>query len=379
LVPIDVEDDVHPGNQGIATDGGDEILYFDQLVVGQLYWLCIQNANAQPGICNLTLGYLKGSQPDIGPYTNYTGVYNNNCSNFKAAYRPNAYQYTVKRHADNNLSSAVNWSYTIPNTGTTASTVCQLGRILPANLSGTQQTFYVSVDVQYNMKDAFGNVENIYGRPNLLLPVGLNSEADLFVRSTDQCPVNKSISGAIATNRSVCGTGQYNWNFTLVYPQAGLPINLNGSMGGSRIMNMAAVTGMANGQRYDVKVRSKHVDGISITQYGSTKCVKTLGAAGMDLEASEPMSIISSASSQIALYPNPNNGNSVWVNIQGMEGTLKMELLDAMGRLLQSTTAISEGSITKEINFTQPLSSGLYELRVNNGKESKSVRMIVGR
>ena len=378
MVPLDQEDDVHPGSQGLASDGGDEVLYYDQLVQGQQYWLCVQNNNNLPGTCVLTISYLKGSQPDIGPYTNYTGVYNTNCSNFKAAYRPNAFQYTVKRHASNTLSSAVEWSYTIPNTSpTTTTTICQLGRILPANLSGVVKTSYVSVDVYYKMKDAFGNQENVYANGNVMSSVGQNPEADLFTRTIDQCPVNKSITSSIATNRSVCGTDQYNWHFTMVYPQAGLPMSLDGPLGGSRIMALANITGIANGQRYDVKVRSKHTDGFSLTDYGSIKCMRTLGAAGMLMEDAERFS--ATEVDGVKLYPNPNNGKAITLNITGMDGNIMISIWDATGRLLQSTTGYSEGNLIKELEFAQTLSSGLYEVRVSNGRDQKVARMMVGK
>jgi len=66
LIPIATENDVHPASLGISTDGGNEILYYDQLVVGQTYYICVRNNNSTPGSCILTISYLKGSQADIG-------------------------------------------------------------------------------------------------------------------------------------------------------------------------------------------------------------------------------------------------------------------------------------------------------------------------
>jgi hypothetical protein len=377
MVPIDTEDDVHLNAMGISTDGGNEILYYDQLVIGQTYYVCVRNNNMTPGVCTLTISYLRGSQADIGAYTSYTGIYSNTCLNFKASFRPNAFQYVVNRYTSNSISSNVAWSYSIPNTGTTTTTVCQLGRILPANLSGSVQTYYVGVDVMYSMKDAFGNVESVYGRANVVLPVGLNSETDLYVRTTDQCPINKSVTSALATNRSICGTNQYNWNFTMVYPQSGLPVSVDGALGGSRIISMSAVTGMANGQRYDVRIRTKHIDGVSLSAYGSIKCMRTIGAAGMVLASEEALT--ATKTEGLELYPNPNRGDEVRLQVTNMEGVVKIEVLDAMGRLLQSTTGYSDGNITSTLTFETTLANGLYEVRVSNGKQQRVVRMVVGR
>jgi hypothetical protein len=319
-----------------------------------------------------------GSHTDIGSYTNNTGVYSNTCEIFKAKYRPNAFQYTANRHISSELESLVDWSYTLPQGPTsTPTTLCQLGKLLPPNLTGQLQTYYVSVDVYYSMKDAFGNTEEVYANGNMISPIGLNSEADLFLRSLDQCPVFKSVTSSFGTNRSVCGIEQYQWNFAMVYPQLGLPIMVNGAMGGARILGMSAILGIANGQRYDVKIRSKHVDGVSLSAYGSIKCMRTIGAAGMVLASEEALTVTKTEG--LELYPNPNRGDEVMLQVTNMEGALKIEVLDAMGRLLQSTTGYSDGNITSTLSFEKALSSGLYEVRVSNGKEQRVLRMVVGR
>jgi hypothetical protein len=81
----------------------------------------------------------------------------------------------------------------------------------------------------------------------------------------------------------------------------------------------------------------------------------------------------------VQLFPNPNAGDEMMLSITGMEGEINIELFDAMGRWLQSTTSYSEGHITPTLSFEQALSSGLYEVRVSNGKEQRVVRMVVGR
>jgi hypothetical protein len=105
--------------------------------------------------------------------------------------------------------------------------------------------------------------------------------------------------------------------------------------------------------------------------------MRTIGAAGMVLASEEALTVTKTEG--LELYPNPNRGDEVRLQVTNMEGVLNIEVLDAMGRLLQSTTGYSDGNITSTLSFEKALSSGLYEVRVSNGKEQRVVRMVVGR
>ncbi len=384
-IPLMTEDDVHPGAVGsLNADGGSEILYFDQLNVGSTYYICIQNTNAVVGTGLLTISYLYGSSPDIMPYTSYTGVYTNTCQNFKARFRPNAFQYTVKRWTNNNLSGSPEWIYAIPsasNASGVASTICQLGRIASANLTGVTQNLNISVDVTYQLKDAFGNNNWIVGRANTVGVFGLASEQDLFVRPSDQCPVFKNpLFGAVATNRSVCGSKSYDWRFAMQAPVVSLPTVVSGPIGGSRVLSLAYVSNISNGQRYDVQVRSNHTDNVSSTAWGSAKCVRTMGSAGMPLlEADETPIERSFNGVTSSIYPNPNSGNDFVLNVNGMEGSLNVRITDATGKLIQLDQFHVDGALSTEINFNQPLSSGMYLVELSNGLQRQTLRMVVNR
>jgi hypothetical protein len=95
---------------------------------------------------------------------------------------------------------------------------------------------------------------------------------------------------------------------------------------------MTSISGMANGQRYDMKVSAQHLDGMSTSGFGSTQCLRTTGVAGMELNNNSYSESLSMEG--IQLYPNPNNGSEVLLYISNMEGSLQIEVFDAMGRLL---------------------------------------------
>jgi hypothetical protein len=379
LQPIVTENDVHPGDVGtLNADGGSETLLYGNLVVGQVYYICVRNNNNTPGTCGLMISYLRGSQADIGPYTGGTGVYNNTCSNFKAAFRANASGYTVKRWTSTTITGTPSWVFAIPS-----GTICQLGRILPANMTGTPVTHYVTVDVAYNLPDAYGTLTPITANGTVASPVGLNSEAAVTVRAADQCTLGfkSATTGSIATDRSVCGTDRYNWQFTQVFPLTGLPLSFNGGAGATRIFPLSTVTGIANGQRYNVKVRSIHVDGVSMSAFGATPaCVKTIGAAGMATEnTNETYAQSINGDVVTSIFPNPNNGQSVNLSVVGMEGELQVRIVDATGRMVYANRYIVEGSINTSIDFGQTLAGGVYMVEMIQNGDMQTMRMVVNR
>lgn len=375
LIALATENDVHPGNVGtLNADGGSEILYYSNLTVGQEYYVLVRNNNSTTGTASLRVAYIRGGAMDIAVYTNNTNNYTNNCQNFKVAFRTGAVNYTINRWTSADYSGVPDYTYTIP-TGT----VVQLGRVFPANFTGASQTKYVTVDVAYSLADAFGNMNDFTVSGTTLGTFTMSAEAALQVRTSDQCPVFKSAAGSVATNRGVCGVRNYNWEFTQVLPSAGLPMSIDGAVNASRIIGMSAVTGIANGQKYDVKVRAKHMDNASYTAFNSTaNCVQTIGFAGMPLEQSAMTSeSVQMAGASFTAYPNPNAGSEIVIYANDFEGNLNVQILDASGRMIQNSNWTVEGNGSKTINFNESLASGMYTIRLNNGSQTQAIKFVV--
>jgi hypothetical protein len=385
LIPLAVENDVHPGAQGAATDGGSETLLFDGLTAGDNYSVCVRNNNSTPGTVSMRIAFLRGSQTDINVYTNNTGIFANTCQNFKAKFRSGASGYTVKRfnvEANASNGSVADWSFAIPAgaSATVASTVCQLGKIVAPNLGTSNSTYYVTVDAHYNLPDAFGTLTPITANGTIVGPMTLAPEAALTVRTADQCPTYKYLTSSLATNRSICGASQYNWEFTQVLPSAGIATSVNGAVGGSRILAMSLIPGIALGQTHDVRIRAKHADN-SFTAFTATPaCVRTIAGAGMPtLENEGTISTTTLNNASIALYPNPSNGEMVQLSVTNFEGNLSVEVLDATGRMIQKENIVAEGAINKMIEFNNELSNGMYHVKVSNGSETSTVKFVVSK
>ncbi len=385
LIPLELENDVSPTSLGISTDGGNEILYYDQLEAGSTYWICVRNLNNVYGSSSMKMAYLRGSAMDIGPYTNYTNTYSSTCQNFKCKYKPGASYYTFNLWNGNTAQGTANWVYsTSPATTTVATTVVQLGKLVGANINNAPVQHTVKVDAHYALKDAYGNTEQVVGYGTTPGVFTMNTEADLNLRITDRCPIYKSsTSGSMATNRSVCGTTRYIWELTMSAPTAGLPQTVNGPIGGSRVLAMTATPGISNNQQYGVAISSLHVDQQTQSNYGTTQCMRTIGFAGspiIDGNESEDDNANQQRSTQIQLYPNPNGGDRVVLNINGMEGETMITITDAMGREIEQLTKNIEGDYFQhEITFQESLSSGLYQMTIKNGGRVESIRMMVAR
>jgi hypothetical protein len=267
----------------------------------------------------------------------------------------------------------IDWSYSIPaGNGSVASTICQLGRIFPSNLTDEITYQSVIVDVTYQMPNAFGNVTLLTANGYLVSSIGFYPESDLFLRSTDQCPSYKNIASSIATNRSVCGTKRYQWSFLQNLPsQSAFDLVVDGALG-SRILQVAAIPGIANSQQYDVKLRALHIDNSTYSDWGSDKCLRTYTSAGMPLETG----ILDDVPGNILLYPNPNSGELL--NIIGL-GEANLSSVVCYNMLGEKVFQVSGESNMSSIALPNYLSNGIYHLVMTVDNRNLIFNLIIQR
>ncbi len=381
LIPLALENDVNPSALGISLDGGNEILYYDGLVPGQTYYICVRNLNFIFNTCSINISYLRGSQNDILPYTNYTGIYTDACQNFKAKFRTGATGYIVDRFSSlSNYYSGntPDWTYALPQASgtTTASTVCQIGKILPANLSAQTVSYYTRVNVLYTLKDAFGNSTPVVANGITPELVQLSPESALAVRNSDQCPIYKKVSGSIATNRAVCGSLYYSWQIAETLPNPGIPAIVNGPQNASRILALASFPGMGSGKTFDVAIGNVHFDGYSASNYGPVGCVRTIGAAGMQPTNNET-SLTMASNSDFMIYPNPSAGENIYISITNPSSWVNLKVADASGRVVSTMSWNAEDMPVRNLNVPSDLANGMYMVTLSQFGKSSTVRMMI--
>ncbi|MBM3429019.1 MAG: hypothetical protein FJX95_09590, partial [Bacteroidetes bacterium] len=363
LIALSNENAVSISAPGAALDAGSEILIYDDLVPGQTYYICVRNTNNASGVCSMTCQYLRGSSPDLGAITSYTYTFANTCLNFKSAYRSGASGYIIHRWLGSTATGDEAFSYTSTISG---GATCQLGKFVPANLSGSAVQHTAKVDAIYNLTDAYGNLETAVGIGVVTGTFTMSSESDLNLRLSDRCPVYKKLTSSLATNRSVCGTLRYEWEFTQTLPTQAIPIYELGALNGSRILAMSQIDGIALGQTYGVKIRSKHLDGVTNSAYGSSQCIRTQAIAGMPTVDSDA-TVFTNNHMKAVLYPNPNAGQGFTLNVEGIDGEVVLNVTDGTGRLVKSLRYVAEGGLTAEVEFAQTLAAGLYQVEILNG------------
>jgi hypothetical protein len=118
-------------------------------------------------------------------------------------------------------------------------------------------------------------------------------------------------------------------------------------------------------------------------EYGPAHVIavrNTATASGMALEPNmEPAKGVNTMGNIDAnIYPNPNNGELVNLNITGITSNeVYVRVLDSMGREVYTNRYSVDGTLNTMVSFTRPLAQGVYMVEMRAGEEVKTQRMIV--
>jgi DUF971 family protein len=79
-----------------------------------------------------------------------------------------------------------------------------------------------------------------------------------------------------------------------------------------------------------------------------------------------------------SIYPNPNNGDNVNIQIQSEESVLcGVRILDTSGRLIHISQHTVEGQYATQINFPEKLPAGLYFVEYQMGNTTKIDKLLI--
>jgi|GEM_PF-5952791 len=253
----------------------------------------------------------------------------------------------------------------------------------------------VEVDVTYSLTNSVGapeviNVAGISTDPRCT-GVSIQAHPNLEVRSNQRCPatllrsnwlVGTTVAGSTST--FVCGAINYTYRMSPVVSCAdgtstGIAAEYT-TTAASPYLPLGVLANLPNAGAWDVEIRPNF--GYGPGAYGPVhRILVNNTAAGSELEegsvdGSEKVSTFVAAN----LYPNPNNGEMVNLNVAGIESdNVFVRITDAMGRIVYTNRFTVEGSLNTIVTFAEPLASGIYNVEFSVDGQIMTERMIVAK
>ena len=365
--------------ESVVTGTGAEILNFGGLVAGQTYRIAVASENATDGTFSICAQQLRipncGTEPPYGL-----------CSAFKST-----------------VTGATTTTYSFTQgantTTTTATNPITLGQSsLQLSYGGS---YSVGLIANYVLQDGNGQSETIQVSNPTACSIVIDQHPLLEVKSNQRC-----INGAVLYRNSyllalpggatICGVTGYRVEFTPVSNCNGdNPQNLEtfsktitsptASMSLNYAFNHLTPTTAYPHIGYWLvrwKPRFGNIEG----QYDNGHVVAVNGTSstppsGMMAESTEQISgLVSTSNVEANIYPNPNNGDMVNLNMTGITtDNVHVRIMDSMGRVVYTNRYTVDGSLNIIVTFSKPLAGGLYMVEFTSGTEVITQRMMVTR
>ncbi len=371
--PLVVENEV----QGTGT----EILNYGNLIPGAHYRMAISTINQTAG--NFTLCIQKLRAPQCGNNTTNLSL----CGNFQVT--PTA-------------ATSITYSFTDESSVTTQTTSSNVLLLNNANLNLRHNSSYlVDLVANYSLVNGAGVAEVIHvNAPNTSCNVSIAQHPLMEVRTNQRCSGgavltrSSMLHGQIIGASNVCGATGYRIEFTPVdncngdNPQMFEAFSktvsvLNPYIYLSYAFNQLPTEGYGSTGYWSVrwKPRFNGYEGV----YGPAPIIAVNGTApsgnGMITHNGQSSSTpVTQAALQASIYPNPNSGELVNLNVTGLQSSdVFIRVMDAMGKIIHTERMVAEGSLNTVLHFGQVLPSGMYMVEFTSGSEVITQRMMVAR
>ncbi len=245
--------------------------------------------------------------------------------------------------------------------------------------------YTVLIDVKHMLTNVNGTDElpNVPG--TVSCPITVNAPPSSVVKPADNCTNfgPKWMGQYIGSTPWVCGAADWEWEFTRTdVPE--LPINF---VSGTAVnfVRLSWVPGLVEGGVYDVRVRPIFANG-ALGAFGAADCVSIVGPIGLpsvdgpsvDLLDEEKDLSDAAVAPEAAIYPNPNNGQILNVNLSGVESTVvTMDIIDMFGKTVQAEQiTVATGNVNEVINLNG-LASGVYNVRFTMNNTTQTERLVI--
>jgi hypothetical protein len=350
----------------IANSGGvgvSETLVSQSLQIGQTYFLVIRNFNtAAAGAFTFCIQSFQASAPDNGSFFNsLCGAFKcdwNGANVYSVTFDDGINQYTGTNGANTNIPFA---NFGNLHYGVTYDVVIT-------------STFFINAS----------NGTNTISVVSPLYQVTIGNHLPVSLRSTDRCPTIRSLSSFISTDRWICGTSSWNWEF-LEVDENNIPVGVESpsivqTSNSLRFLRVNQIPGAAPGKRFRVRIRPTFSYGQG--SFGSEQYLCISGMVAMHSDNFENVvlteRILLTENDNATIYPNPTNGSFINMNLTGFDqSSIEIKVTDGIGRRVHQRTFDLEENKQVTLFFESKLSQGLYFIELQSKAKSKVWKFIV--
>jgi len=114
-----------------------------------------------------------------------------------------------------------------------------------------------------------------------------------------------------------------------------------------------------------------------VTPWGKT-CNVTISAVALQGGSSN---MSSTANGSLTLYPNPNNGDQLFINLSEVDAgvkTVSVDIFDLAGKRVSARTiAVTDSNVNTNIDLHNELANGLYMVNITAGEKVYNERLVI--
>lgn len=365
-------------DQEDVIDGtGTEVLNFDGLVAGVSYRIAVAALGTANGTFSLCLQQLRKPYCAQAPSGGYSL-----CSLFKSS-------------ATGASSTTVVFDDGSP-TSITSSGPVTLSNPTLALLYGTG--YDIALTANYELYDGAGNLENIAVDNSDACFITINPQPAIDVKSTQRCPAvlyrSTQLQGSPVGVGIVCGIIGYTVEFTntsscsdyVGNPLSTFTKTVNTSNATISLNNAFSAYPIASNPSigYWIVRWRPTFQGNVFGNWGNPHIITVNGTApsnNMMDDSDNPSGLnVNSSSASANVYPNPNFGEVVNLNLTGITApNVFVRIVDGMGKVVYSNRYTVEGSLNTIVTFSNPLANGIYLVEFISGDDVTLQKMIVSK
>ncbi|MFZ1693715.1 MAG: T9SS type A sorting domain-containing protein, partial [Flavobacteriales bacterium] len=193
------------------------------------------------------------------------------------------------------------------------------------------------------------------------------------------CGVSRPIN-APSSIRAFSRTGANRYQFEFSVPSEGILFTRNSTTNWIRL-DLIGGNLLQNGTTYDVRVRVSKTNGATWCPFGEV-CQVTIDNGSSSMTQFPEAAMVAAEAGRMTMFPNPNRGDQLFVNIEGIDATLQtvsVDIYDAFGKRVSARTIAvnGDGFLNATMQLNGELAAGLYTVSIAAGEQLFNERLVV--